>query len=344
MAINRNLNKAELYYQPNNYFNSKKTQELINELSNFDDRKINFILRIIKYKYDFVIIQPSIDYLISVITRVALNDLELDSLIRMTKESMIDNDIVYKENNLIFKLFCYYQFMNFYSFGANPINTYLPDFYENLILNIDINYTIFARLPTPQPFPNTHYQKTIPNYSSDTEEVDISQNRFSEIYKNYKNFMNLNAKVNMFNTLYDNYLNSRKISLNMSWIKKEDKFQLDWLIDYILKATKGTGFQIVYFPKDKQEAFDFILAFLMNESCTTVNQFSEYHSQALIKKIQNAWYQKNYRDKKNSNTALKFIISKQHLRKLNYLAEKSGSEPVELLEKLVEEAYNDIKS
>ena len=82
----------------------------------------------------------------------------------------------------------------------------------------------------------------------------------------------------------------------------------------------------------------------MNESCTTVNQFSEYHSQALIKKIQNAWYQKNYRDKKNSNTALKFIISKQHLRKLNYLAEKSGSEPVELLEKLVEEAYNDIKS
>ena len=33
--------------------------------------------------------------------------------------------------------------------------------------------------------------------------------------------MNLNAKVNMFNTLYNNYLNSRKISLNMSWIKKE---------------------------------------------------------------------------------------------------------------------------
>ena len=106
-----------------------------------------------------------------------MNDLELDLLIRMTKESMIDNEIVYKEDNLIFKLFCYYQFMNFYSFGANPINTYLPDFYENLILNIDINYTIFARLPTPQPFPNTHYQKTIPNYSSDTEEVDISQNR-----------------------------------------------------------------------------------------------------------------------------------------------------------------------
>ena len=58
--------------------------------------------------------------------------------------------------------------------------------------------------------------------------------------------------------------------------------------------------------------------------------------------MRNSWHQKNFRDKKESNSALQSIMSKKEYMQLEKLSRYHGLKPLEFINQLVDSEYQSI--
>ena len=95
-------------------------------------------------------------------------------------------------------------------------------------------------------------------------------------------------------------------------------------------------------PEKNQDIYDAIVATLMVEGFSSAHAFSKSNVENLIKKMNQAWYQKSYRDLKNSENALNYLLSKKHLKKLQSLTEVYGDKPLKVLEAIIDNEYEQV--
>lgn len=297
---------------------------------------------------------------------------------------LVSDEVVYGDNSMPYKIFCYHMVTRFYNFKKiNFFRNALPDFFEDLVLDIDISYSLsplqsfmgtplsFTPYNTSQmPINNQGYAQAIPSafsmpippqypvsqppipqkwYDLDSTVQSTNsnepankepENRFEPIYHDLNTNLSLDSKMSFYTTTNENYIYTRSTMVALDWLKINNEEQLNWAVEYLNKANILV-YPRLFLPKSNQDIYD---AIVVSITCMGFDSymmaFSKINIDNFIKKMRQAWYQKRYRDNKDGETALQYLLSKSYLKKLDKLAEEYGVPPLEMLQTLIAQEYD----
>ncbi|PHI30041.1 hypothetical protein [Budvicia aquatica] len=124
-----------------------------------------------------------------------------------------------------------------------------------------------------------------------------------------------------------------KFSTSFNWLKKENKKQCQWALEYI----KGSGvinqYESMLTPMSKKEIHSTVIA-----------AFDSWHALDAVKelfliKIKKAWGQKKYRDEISDKKLLNTYISKNAKDKLDMMTSTNKKKIHEMIEMMIDNEY-----
>lgn len=372
---------------------------------NLDKRTIAYGLYLMSNLDQRIVVQPSQDYFLAQVENLKITSEEIETFNKIVDNFLVSNTVVYSDDSLCFKLFCYHFLTNFYTGYSDSYHAvcFLLDFFDDLVFRVDASLAIMPYHPSyfrqsiPNPliaqpnwqpqqvsnpypvFPNANManshivvqQPIIPpmaqpslypqqavnrypvfpdrntaNPSIDAQELEESShqlkpNRLIQIYNHLKNTHNLGSKVEFFRNVKKNYIAARHLLSLLGWLQVSNTEQLMWSVEYLEKLNIPV-YPPSFLPEKNQDIYDAIVATLMVEGFSSAHAFSKSNVENLIKKMNQAWYQKSYRDLKNSENALNYLLSKKHLKKLQSLTEVYGDKPLKVLEAIIDNEYEQV--
>lgn len=146
--------------------------------------------------------------------------------------------------------------------------------------------------------------------------------------------------------LYENFAKTK--DKDISWIDKGNKIQLLWALDYLKKSLNITNLWTNFTAKDDEEVFQQICAYL---DCYTLrNAYVQYEDdrvvldneaekELFILKMRNSWNQKNFRDKKDIDSAMQNFLRKKTHKQLIEIANSYGVSIREALEEIIKNEH-----
>nr|WP_317200400.1 hypothetical protein [uncultured Psychrobacter sp.] len=142
------------------------------------------------------------------------------------------------------------------------------------------------------------------------------------------------------------YTNCRTPNKHLEWLDKKNEEQLMWAQEYLL--SQGLLLQPNSLLIDSlDDLYDQICASLdiidtglgYNSTTYEISGMS-LEKKEIIRKMRGAWSQKKFRDKKDAESALEYVLNRRHINKLKKLASEYGVSSAEYLQQLIDEAYN----
>ncbi|MCG8147132.1 hypothetical protein H9W84_03195 [Moraxella sp. PS-22] len=167
----------------------------------------------------------------------------------------------------------------------------------------------------------------------------MPENRFTAIYNELKQYTQLNSKISMYTNTRQSYISTRNILSYFDWFKSSNESQLIWALEYLDKM-KIPVYPRLFLPNSNQEIYDAIVVSITFMGFENAMTFSRINVENFIKKMRQAWYQKRYRDNKDGESALQYLLSKSYLKKLDKLSEIYGVPPLEVLQSLIAQEYD----
>ncbi len=357
--------------------------EYLSFTKNLNKRKTSYILSLLK-RIDFrIVIQSDLDYLMSQLQKLKVSVDELKTLKKIMDNFLVSDEVIYGDNSLPYKIFCYNMATRFYSYKQIALsrNT-LPDFFDDLVLDIDTGYNVMYiqhfmstpssvtaynawQMPTnnqgyAQAAPSTFQMPIPPQYSASQPPIPPNldgldstfqttnfnelankepENRFEPIYNEFNTSLFLESKMGFYSTTKENYISTRSTMVALDWLKINNEEQLNWAVEYLNKANLIV-YPRLFLPKSNQDIYDSIVVCITCMGFYSPMTFSKINVDNFIKKMRQAWYQKRYRDNKDGETALQYLLSKSYLKKLDKLAEEYGVPPLEMLQNLITQEYD----
>ena len=133
----------------------------------------------------------------------------------------------------------------------------------------------------------------------------------------------------------------------LSWLNISDEQQLYWAVEYL--ESQGLLLKPHLFSATKlKDLYDQICASIdaIDVSDTydrgSIRELSLYKKDKL-NKMRGAWSQKKFRDKKDTESAQEYLLSRRYMNKLEKLATENGVSNVEYLKHLIDEACENTK-
>lgn len=155
----------------------------------------------------------------------------------------------------------------------------------------------------------------------------------------------LNEKTAYFNRARTIFIETRTHPKDLEWIDKSNHSQLIWAIDY-LKKNNFLISPLNFYPNDAKQMFAQICASIdliaIREKIASQNLTYSPIQELFLQKMRNSWHQKNFRDKKESNSALQSIMSKKEYMQLEKLSRYHGLKPLEFINQLVDSEFQSI--
>lgn len=155
----------------------------------------------------------------------------------------------------------------------------------------------------------------------------------------------LSEKTEYFNRARVVFIETRTHPKDLEWIDKSNHSQLIWAIDY-LKKNNFLISPLNFYPNDAKQMFAQICASIdliaIREKIASQNLTYSPIQELFLQKMRNSWHQKNFRDKKESNSALQSIMSKKEYMQLEKLSRYHGLKPLEFINQLVDSEFQSI--
>ena len=133
----------------------------------------------------------------------------------------------------------------------------------------------------------------------------------------------------------------------LSWLNISDEQQLYWAVEYL--ESQGLLLKPYLFSAIKlKDLYDQICASIdaIDVSDTydrgSIRELSLYKKDKL-NKMRGAWSQKKFRDRKDTESAQEYLLSRKYMSKLEKLATENGVSNVEYLKHLIDEACENTK-
>lgn len=122
--------------------------EYLSFTKNLNKRKTSYILSLLK-RIDFlIVIQSDLDYLMAQLQKLKVSVDELKTLKKIMDNFLVSDEVIYGDNSLPYKIFCYNMATRFYSYNNMAlIRNALPDFFDDLVLDIDTSYNVMYLQP-----------------------------------------------------------------------------------------------------------------------------------------------------------------------------------------------------
>lgn len=156
-----------------------------------------------------------------------------------------------------------------------------------------------------------------------TSPIHFSLERKRKLYKDIK---------------LDYEITSGYLRRNLDWIKKDDEDLLNWCLDYLGKKRLLPRYGLTY-SDSLADKYDVIMISIQLD---VLEQILRYHLRphsSLGDKMHKAWIQKKWRDKKDTESALEYILSRKQFLKMLEIADKRNSKPIDLLNDWIDAEY-----
>lgn len=178
-------------------------------------------------------------------------------------------------------------------------------------------------------------------HANQHETIDKSPkepNRFEFIYSQIATNNSLDTKLKFYQKVQEDYATSRSITYSLGWLNRTDESQLLWAESYLNKY----GIVIYppsFIPQNNDERYEAIVNALAFRSLQMRTFLNNSHFDTFIRSMRQAAYQKRYRDNKDSESALQYLLAKRYLNKIDKLANKYNAKPLEVLQMLIDSEY-----
>ena len=177
----------------------------------------------------------------------------------------------------------------------------------------------------------------------DTNITSNSQNPTLPVNKPIQQFERKSEFINCAKAKYNSCRTPKK---HTDWLDVQNEQQILWAQEHLysqnlLIQPKG------FLTNSLQNVYDQVCA-----SLDAIDTGSGYNSttyetpgmslekKEIIRKIRGAWSQKKFRDKKDAESALEYILNRQHINKLKKLADDDEVSSAEYLRKLIDKAFD----
>ncbi|MGE6245889.1 hypothetical protein ACQKCF_07815 [Psychrobacter proteolyticus] len=206
---------------------------------------------------------------------------------------------------------------------------------RNVATNI---YDMSISLP---PRPSRPSRPIRENY--DTSSTSNRRNSTLRLNKHIKQFERKSEFINCAKVEYSLRRTSEKYT---DWLDVKNEQQILWAQEHLYSQNlliQPRGFltdtlQSIY--EQVCASLDIIDTGLDNNSTTYGTSGMSLKKKEIIRKMRGAWSQKKFRDKKDAESALEYILNRRHINKLKKLASDYGVSSTEYLQQLIDDAYD----
>lgn len=151
-------------------------------------------------------------------------------------------------------------------------------------------------------------------------------------------YSSLEEKRKLYADIKLDYETTSKYLKDFNWIKKDDEDLLNWCLDYLGKKNLLPRYGLTY-PDSLAGKYDVIMVSIqLNEYNGSQRRYRRLY-QPLKDKMHNAWTQKKWRDKKDTESALEYILSRKQFLKMLEISDKHNSKPIDLLNNWIDAEY-----
>ena len=179
--------------------------------------------------------------------------------------------------------------------------------------------------------------------SYDTSSTSNRRNSTLRLNKHIKQFERKSEFINCAKVEYSLRRTSEKYT---DWLDVKNEQQILWAQEHLYSQNlliQPRGFltdtlQSIY--EQVCASLDIIDTGLDNNSTTYGTSGMSLKKKEIIRKMRGAWSQKKFRDKKDAESALEYILNRRHINKLKKLASDYGVSSTEYLQQLIDDAYD----
>lgn len=157
-------------------------------------------------------------------------------------------------------------------------------------------------------------------------------------------YSSLEEKRKLYADIKLDYETTLKYLKDFNWIKKDDEDLLNWCLDYLGNKHLLLRHGLTY-PDSLAGKYDVIMVSIQLNEYNGSQQYNESQRryrrlyQPLKDKMHKAWIQKKWRDKKDTESALEYILSRKQFVKMLEIADKHKSKPIDLLNDWIDAEY-----
>ncbi|GAA0804473.1 hypothetical protein [Psychrobacter piscatorii] len=177
----------------------------------------------------------------------------------------------------------------------------------------------------------------------DTSSTSNRRNSTLRLNKHIKQFERKSEFINCAKVEYSLRRTSEKYT---DWLDVKNEQQILWAQEHLYSQNlliQPRGFltdtlQSIY--EQVCASLDIIDTGLDNNSTTYGTSGMSLKKKEIIRKMRGAWSQKKFRDKKDAESALEYILNRRHINKLKKLASDYGVSSTEYLQQLIDDAYD----
>lgn len=160
--------------------------------------------------------------------------------------------------------------------------------------------------------------------------IDLYQNKTRNGQVNFE----LDYKLDIYYNAKRDYTAASHYLKHFDWIKKDDENLLNWCLDYLDNKRLLPKCGLAY-PDNLADKYDVIMVSIqLNWSC-----FRSIEWRPLKDKMHKAWIQKKWRDKKDAESALEYILSRKQFLKMLEISDKHKSKPIDLLNNWIDAEF-----
>lgn len=344
--------------------------EFTNQLS---DRQVNFLLFILNSFDNNIKLRLDREYFKELLISRRLEENSLKILKNIAEGAVIKDHDIFLDNSIDYQLFCY---LNFNGTQGRYLlfKNYLSNFFDNLVFLIDSisDISLFTQLAMYNPPSNfnanntsgnyhsnnsgkpTHRPSVIPqgafdhlavnlrnhdnngqfNYPKQNLDYELSEEYLRHLENQWTNPALVITKTEFYRKVMENFNASRLMLPDLEWLNPNDQNQLYWAMNYLRKVNLWQ-YPPLFSLNSPDNLYKMLITNILYQG---VDSYSYVRPMVddLIKKMDTAWYQKGYREKKDGETALNYVLSKPNLKKLKKLAKAYDVTPLEYLESLIE--------
>ncbi|OOS23465.1 hypothetical protein [Moraxella pluranimalium] len=144
----------------------------------------------------------------------------------------------------------------------------------------------------------------------------------------------LNYKIYLYNKVKKDYECTLQYLKHFDWIKKDDENLLNWCLGYLDNKRLLPKYGLTY-PDNLADKYDVIMVSI--QLTWNYSYYTEY--QIFKEKMHKAWTQKKWRDKKDTESALEYILSRKQFLKMLEISDKHKSKPIDVLNNWIDAEY-----
>lgn len=311
-----------------------------------------------------------IDYLIRRLTDLDITPEDLDRYIDIAYDNVLDDkalDWIFKSLRVVLWFNDYLeknesQALSPYVLKFKPIirTTYIDD----CLKEFDTCYLLTEEednIADDRPIKKIFYpekgsvmRELLDSVRSSNTNSSIRRTHYTNINSNSHNFnLRANKQIQQFerksefiNSAKDIYNSCRTPKKYIDWLDVQNEQQVLWAQEHLdsqdlLIKPKG------FLTDSIQNIYDQVCASLDAIDTELGYNTTKYETpgmslgkREIIRKMRGAWSQKKFRDKKDAESALEYILNRQHINKLKKLANDDGISSAEYLRRLIDKAFD----